>query len=52
MDNKSKTLNLYSSQLRDGQRGKDNVFSIAKIRGNEIGIDYAESYHTHRMIDV
>jgi N-acetylglucosamine malate deacetylase 1 len=52
MDNKSKTLNLYSSQLREGQRGKDNVFSLAKIRGNEIGIDYAESYHMHRMIDV
>ena len=52
IENKSNTLNIYSSQLREGQRGADNIISLAKIRGNEIGTDYAESYHIHRMIDV
>ena len=49
IEKKSKTLSIYSSQIREGQRGDDSIISLAKIRGNEIGTDYAEAYHLHRL---
>ena len=46
---KSEFLNMYSTQMRKGQRGEDSLFSLAKIRGNEIGLEYAEAFHINRL---
>ena len=46
---KAETLNMYSTQMREGQRGGENLFSLARIRGNEIGLEYAEAFHIHRL---
>ena len=47
--NKIDTLNLYQTQMREGQRGKDSLTALSRIRGNEIGLDYAEAFHVHRL---
>lgn len=47
--NKIKTLNFYKSQMRKGQRDGNSIDALARIRGSEIGVDYAESYHIHRF---
>ena len=47
--NKIDTLNIYQTQMREGQRGKDSLTALARIRGNEIGLDYAEAFHIHRL---
>ena len=46
---KAESLNMYSTQMREGQRGGENLFSLARIRGNEIGLEYAEAFHVHRL---
>ena len=46
---KSEILNMYSTQMREGQRGGESLFSLARIRGNEIGLDYAEAFHINRL---
>ena len=43
------TLNIYQTQMREGQRGKDSITALSRIRGNEIGLDYAEAFHIHRL---
>jgi LmbE family N-acetylglucosaminyl deacetylase len=48
---KSKTFKIYSSQVRENQISEDSITSLARIRGNEIGIDFAESFHIHRFYD-
>ena len=35
--------------MREGQRGKDSITALSRIRGNEIGLDYAEAFHIHRL---
>tara|TARA_B100000029_G_scaffold116389_1_gene109171 strand:+ start:6894 stop:7601 length:708 start_codon:yes stop_codon:yes gene_type:complete len=49
LNKKSEILNLYSTQMRAGQRGGENLSSLARIRGNEIGLEYAEAFHIHRL---
>ena len=40
---------MYSTQMREGQRGGESLISLARIRGNEIGLDFAEAFHIHRF---
>jgi N-acetylglucosamine malate deacetylase 1 len=49
LDEKIAGLNLYQSQLRDGHRDKNSLTRLAKTRGAEIGSEFAESYHIHRL---
>jgi hypothetical protein len=35
--------------MREGQRGGENLISLARIRGNEVGLEYAEAFHIHRL---
>jgi len=49
VDKKIKCLNFYKSQIREGHRDGEKISSLAKIRGSEIGSDFAESYHIHRF---
>lgn len=49
INDKVKMFRLYKSQFRKNQRDGEKIISLAKIRGNEIGANYAESYHIHRM---
>ena len=51
VERKSKTFEMYSSQMRENQRSEDSIVSLAKIRGNEIGVDFAEAFHIHRLYD-
>jgi hypothetical protein len=37
--------------MRENQRSAENIFSLAKTRGNEIGVDFAEAFHIHRFYD-
>jgi len=43
------TLNMYHTQMREDQRGGESLTALARIRGNEIGLDYAEAFHIHRL---
>lgn len=47
---KTSVLNLYKSQLKKRGRDKSTVVRLANLRGAEIGADYAEGYHLHRLI--
>ena len=47
--NKIQILNIYKSQMRKGQRDGKSIEALARIRGSEIGVEYAESYHIHRF---
>jgi len=49
VDNKINALNKYKSQIRKDQRDGFQVKSLARIRGSEIGVEYAESFHMHRL---
>ena len=46
---KIKAFSLYKSQFRKNQRDGEKIISLAKTRGNEIGVNYAESYHVHKI---
>ena len=46
---KAEILNMYSTQMRKDQRGEKSLFSLASIRGNEIGLEYAEAFHINRL---
>jgi len=46
---KIKSLGFYKTQMRDNYRDGDSITSLARIRGSEIGVDFAESYHNHRI---
>ena len=48
---KIKCLNFYQTQIRQGHRDGTQITNLASTRGNEIGGDFAESYHIHRMIN-
>ena len=49
---KQKALSLYSSQVRSKNhpRTLNTIEKIAELRGNEIGVRYAEAYECHRFI--
>jgi len=49
---KQKALSLYSSQVRSKNhpRTTNTIERIAELRGNEIGVKYAEAYECHRFI--
>ncbi len=47
--NKINAMSIYQSQLTKGKRDSDKITSLAKIRGSEIGVDFAEAFHIHRM---
>jgi len=46
---KTSVLNTYKTQIRAEQRDGDRVTALANMRGSEIGVEYAEAYHIHRM---
>ena len=46
---KAEILNMYSTQMRKDQRGGESLFALASIRGNEIGLEYAEAFHINRL---
>ena len=49
---KHKMLKYYQSEMRKGKhpRSKKNIESLAKYRGGQAGLDYAESFMTYRKI--
>ena len=49
IDKKITALSLYKSQLRKGHRDKNSIIKLSQIRGLEIGVDFAEAYHLHRL---
>jgi len=49
IDRKVAALNLYKSQLREGQRDATRITLLSSIRGSEIGVSFAEGYHVHRF---
>jgi len=49
IQNKIKLLYLYKTQIRKNHRDDKKITGLANIRGNEIGTEYAESYHIHRL---
>jgi len=49
IDKKIKAMNIYKTQTREDQRDGSSLDALARIRGHEIGLDYAEAYHIHRL---
>lgn len=49
IDKKIKAMNIYKTQTREDQRDGSSLDALARIRGHEIGLDYAEAYHIHRF---
>jgi LmbE family N-acetylglucosaminyl deacetylase len=49
INKKIKAMNMYKTQIRADQRDGSSLTALARIRGNEIGLDYAEAYHIHRL---
>jgi len=49
MNDKIKALKYYKSQLRDGHRDENSIIRLGVQRGSEIGAEFAEAYHIHRI---
>ena len=49
LDIKVKTFNMYKTQIRKNHRDGDQLTALARIRGSEVGVEYAEAYHIHRL---
>lgn len=49
MDKKIQSFNLYKTQHRKVHRDRNRILTIAKFRGGEMGVEYAEAYHIHRL---
>lgn len=49
MNNKVKAFEIYKTQHRFNHRDKDRILTIAKFRGGEMGVKYAEAYQIHRL---
>lgn len=49
IDKKIQALNIYKSQLRKDHRDENSLLKLSRFRGAEIGVEYAEAFHTHRM---
>lgn len=46
---KVKSFNFYKSQHRSNHRDINRILTIAKFRGGEMGVEYAEGYRVHRL---
>ena len=46
---KIKLFYIYKTQIRKNHRDGKKIRGLAHIRGSEIGTEYAESYHIHRL---
>jgi len=46
---KKTAFSIYKSQIDKGKRDKKTIESLARIRGSEIGLDFAEAFHIHRL---
>lgn len=46
---KIQAMNIYKSQLRKEHRDDQSILRLSKFRGAEIGVEYAEAFHVHRM---
>lgn len=49
IEKKIEAFNIYQTQFKPDHRDSNRIKTLAKIRGSEIGTEYAESYHIHRM---
>lgn len=49
INNKVKAFEIYKTQHRSNHRDKDRILTIAKFRGGEMGVKYAEAYQIHRL---
>jgi len=49
IDKKIQSFNLYKTQHRKVHRDRNRILTIAKFRGGEMGVEYAEAYHIHRL---
>jgi LmbE family N-acetylglucosaminyl deacetylase len=49
VNRKIKALNIYKSQILEGQRDGNKVSALSAIRGSEIGVSYSEAYNIHRL---
>ena len=47
---KCESLKEYKSQASKNYMSEDFIFSLAKIRGAQIGVKYAESFEVIRMV--
>ena len=50
VDKKIKGYNLHASQVR-GHRSTDHLRALAKLRGSQVGVDYAEGYMIKRWVE-
>ncbi|HVZ62352.1 MAG TPA: PIG-L family deacetylase [Candidatus Nitrosotalea sp.] len=49
IDCKIDALKYYKSQLRKNHRDEKSIIRLGTQRGSEIGTEYAEAYHIHRL---
>ena len=49
INRKVKSFGIYKTQHRSNHRDKDRILTIAKFRGGEMGVKYAEAYQIHRL---
>ena len=49
VNRKIKALNFYKAQLRKNHRDKNSILRLCSYRGSEIGAEYAEAFHIHRL---
>ena len=49
---KKKVLEIYSDEMRSAphSRSVQNIINLNKVRGNAVGVDYAEAFILHRLI--
>lgn len=50
IDEKVDALYRYQTQIKTGKRDASRIRALATIRGSEIGEEFAEAYHIHRLI--
>ncbi len=50
MDKKTGALECYRSQARKPYANKDFVWSLARVRGTQIGVQYAEAFEVIRWV--
>lgn len=52
-NDKLKAIEAYSSEMRDypHSRSKEGIKNLAKLRGNQIGVEFAESFEVIRKLE-
>ena len=50
IDSKIDTLYEYQSQIKTGKRDASRIRALSIVRGSEVGCEFAESFHIHRLI--